>query len=135
MAKFKRVAEAFDEAAAKARRLRCGDQDSPPETAVDLSDLVKSFMEESEGNFFNGSDQSDGDCGDWELRDELSVLLGCGGEVKRNIREEVEKACRGVGNGVHSPGFKRRVVARLRDRGFDAGESLSPYLFSILLTA
>ncbi|KAE9461625.1 hypothetical protein C3L33_06466, partial [Rhododendron williamsianum] len=95
MAKFKRVAEAFDKAAAKARRLCGGDQYSPPETAEDLSDLVKSFMErgeegglgeEREGNI-NGS-ESDGDCSDWELRDELSALLGCGDDdqVKRNIR-------------------------------------------------
>ncbi|XP_058200328.1 uncharacterized protein LOC131315212 [Rhododendron vialii] len=130
MAKFKRVAEAFDEAAAKARRLCGGDQYSPPETAEDLSDLVKSFMErgeegglgeEREGNSIGS--ESDGDCSDWELRDELSALLGCGDDdqVKRNIREEVEKACGGVGNGLTSPGFKRRVVARLRDRGFDAG--------------
>lgn len=132
-ARFKRVAEAFDEVAQ--RLCGGGEEDSTQETAVDLSDLVKSFMESGESGEGvykevgdeerEGSDESEGDWGDWEVREELSGLLLGGGddgdEVKRNIREEVKKACGGAGNVCSSIGFKRRVVTRLRDRGFDAG--------------
>ncbi|KAH7838690.1 hypothetical protein Vadar_029974 [Vaccinium darrowii] len=133
-ARFKRVAEAFDESAW--RLCGGGEEDSPRETAADLSDLVKSFMERGEtgeGGYEEvgreereGSEESEGDWRDWEVREELSGLLLGGGdddddEVKRNIREEVEKACGGAGNVWSSIGFKRRVVTRLRDRRFDAG--------------
>lgn len=70
---------------------------SPPKTAVDLSDLVKSFMERGESGGGEGGYEevgeeregfeSEGDCRDTEVREVLrGLLLGCGDDD-----DEVEK--------------------------------------------
>ncbi|KAI8001741.1 hypothetical protein LOK49_LG09G00145 [Camellia lanceoleosa] len=129
-ARFKRVAEAFDEVARARLCESSGSEYSPPETAVDLSDLVKSFMERESGGGERENEEGDGEngferesyCCDSELKESLIGLLGCDddNELKRNIGVEIEEAYRVVGNGS-SPEFKRRLMKRLRERGFDAG--------------
>ncbi|KAL7213664.1 hypothetical protein ACSBR2_016234 [Camellia fascicularis] len=129
-ARFKRVAEAFDEVARARFCESSGSEYSPPETAVDLSDLVKSFMERESGGGETENEEGDGEdgferesyCCDSELKESLIGLLGCDddNELKRNIVVEIEEAYRVVGNGS-SPEFKRRLMKRLRERGFDAG--------------
>ncbi|MCI91828.1 DUF506 family protein, partial [Trifolium medium] len=42
-------------------------------------------------------------------------------EVKEKIRREAELAIQLVAGDKTSPGFKRLVMSRLRERGFDAG--------------
>ena len=93
--------------------------------------MVKSFLEREEEENCGvdeesepkRSDPSEGNCDDdSELRETLRGLLGCGDDaVKRNICYETEKACVVSGDGLEA-GLKRRLMARLRERGFDAGE-------------
>ncbi|GFZ10647.1 DUF506 family protein [Actinidia rufa] len=127
--RYKRVAEAFDDVA-RARLCDSRGSEHSPENSMDLSNLVKSFLERESGescevdeeNESKRSDQSDGNCDDdSELRETLRGLLGCGDDqVKRNICYETEKAC-GVNGDGSEAGFKRRLMARLREKGFDAG--------------
>lgn len=135
--RFKRVAEAFDMAARA--RVICGEssgserQSSPaPESFTDLSDLVNSFIDgdeiddgmNKEYKLDETSDENDG--GDyWE--DCMDLLRGylreksSDHDVKMKIQSEVESACRGLGLDRSSPEFKRLLMTRLRERGFDAG--------------
>ncbi|KAI7999481.1 hypothetical protein LOK49_LG09G00126 [Camellia lanceoleosa] len=109
-ARFKRVAEAFDEVARARLCESSGSEYSPPETAVDLSDLVKSFMERESGGGERENEEGDGEngferesyCCDSELKESLIGLLGCDDddELKRNIGVEIEEAYRVVGNGL-----------------------------------
>ncbi|XP_052203576.1 uncharacterized protein LOC127808906 [Diospyros lotus] len=133
--RFKRVAEAFDEVALARARLHesRGGENSPSETAIDLSDLVKSFMERESGVDGERDDvqeregnrsQFQSHCSDSELKQTLAGLLGLEGddEVKKHIHAEIEDAFRdAIGEGSSPEGFKRRLVSRLRERGFDAG--------------
>ncbi|KAL6992873.1 hypothetical protein U1Q18_010992 [Sarracenia purpurea var. burkii] len=137
-ARFKRVAEAFDEVA-RARLCESSGSEHSPENSMDLSDLVKSFIEkesEEDGDNDAGADDRENEskkrsdcesyCLDSETKETLFGLLVCqGDEVKRNIQAETEEAYRivGIGSGSSSsssPSFKRRLMIRLRDRGFDA---------------
>ncbi|KAK1403130.1 DUF506 domain-containing protein [Heracleum sosnowskyi] len=137
--RFKRVAEAFDMAARA--RVICGEssgserQSSPaPESFIDLSDLVNSFIDGEEidngmnykeyNKFDEISDENDGgdyweDCMDL-LREYLEEKSG-DHNVRMKIQSEVESACRGLGLDRSSPEFKRKLMTRLRERGFDAG--------------
>ncbi|XP_031128558.1 uncharacterized protein LOC116030449 [Ipomoea triloba] len=141
-ARFKRVADAFDEAAVTLRaRPPCGSSGSEhsaaaaaEESFTDLSGLVNSFMEKSlwEGIEVGGGgddvdrdevepEDDDGYDVD-ETKDDLERLLSYGDVdvTKRNVYEKVEKAIRDSGD-RSSPEFKRRLMARLRYNGFDAG--------------
>ena len=136
---FERMVAAFDEVA-KGRP--CESWES--ESYTDLSDLVNSFLEEEiagvgeemvgdEGEAVEGG--KDGDffgrresyCSDSETKEELQRLLGNGvsdsdDDAVEKIRAETELACRNLGNAASSEGFKRLLMNRLRERGFDAGE-------------
>ncbi|GFY90644.1 hypothetical protein Acr_07g0008410 [Actinidia rufa] len=106
--RYKRVAEAFDDVA-RARLCESSGSEHSPENSMDLSDLVKSFLEREEEENCEvdeesepkQSDQSEGHCDDdSELTETLRGLLGCGDDaVKRNIFYETEKACVVSGDG------------------------------------
>ncbi|KAI3456527.1 hypothetical protein Pfo_013190 [Paulownia fortunei] len=128
--KFKRVAAAFDE---MARVRSC--ESSGSEHSADLSDLVNSFFEREireqttseevdqdiDGNEIN--DESETNSPDSEFQDSLKKLFDRENDgVKRSIHAEVEKELEeAVGDKNSSPDFKRRLMVRLRSRGFDAG--------------
>uniref|UniRef100_A0A5B7C8C7 Uncharacterized protein n=1 Tax=Davidia involucrata TaxID=16924 RepID=A0A5B7C8C7_DAVIN len=115
--RFKRVAAAFDEVA-RARLCESSGSEHSPESSMDLSDLVKSFIErdsrengdtegvnrEKEGN----NSESESFCSNSDM---LRSLLGCedDGDVKQNLHFETEQACQFIGNGS-SPDFKRRLM-------------------------
>ncbi|KAL6538589.1 hypothetical protein OROGR_012577 [Orobanche gracilis] len=125
--KFRRVAAAFD----TSWRVSDGGDE---ENSADLSDLVNSFLERET------REQIDSDDGDerwnwnntfdddvmennFESRDLLNNLFnGENDAVRGRIHLEVENACREISGGKSSsPDFKRRLLDRLRSRGFDAG--------------
>ncbi|KAI3440188.1 uncharacterized protein J3R85_003803 [Psidium guajava] len=142
--KFNRVAAAFDEAARLCES--SGSEHSPSsESFTDLSELVTSFMEregraeaeeddddddekllkeECESNDF---DNCMSDSEDSSTRATLEKILARdynGDEVKAKVGAEVELACEFIGRDrvdMSSHDFKRRLMARLRERGFDAG--------------
>ncbi|KAL0443001.1 UNVERIFIED_CONTAM: hypothetical protein Slati_2022800 [Sesamum latifolium] len=133
--KFKRTAAAFDEAA----RVRSWES-SGSEHSADLSHLVNSFLESEimreektsdqavdDQDVDRGSeiddDQSENNSPDFELQDLLKKLFDREDDrVKRSIHAEVEKAMGELtGDEKLSTDFKRRLMARLRSRGFDAG--------------
>ncbi|XP_052181530.1 uncharacterized protein LOC127794467 [Diospyros lotus] len=129
--KFKSFAEAFGEIA-RARVCESSGSEHSPESTMDLSDLVKSFMEreyreedkqdddEDRGKGPDGS-ESESFCLDSDLRDTLCKLLNCeDDEARRNLLSETEEAYGIIGNDSSS-GFKRRLMTRLREKGFDAG--------------
>ncbi|KAL7103074.1 hypothetical protein ACP275_08G158300 [Erythranthe tilingii] len=129
-ARFNRFAAAFDGAA----KARSWESSGSEHSAADLSDLVNSFLEresreerESGDQFVDDDEDKDENEVDFESRDLLKDLLDCGNDaVRESIRAAVEKAYREVGgaaasNSSSSPDFKRRLMARLRSRGFDAG--------------
>ena len=121
------MAEAFDEAARARRLCQSSGSEHSLEVAssVDLSDLVKSFVERESGRGGNGEEdgeEREGKGSELELEEELRGLLGCeDDEIKLNILGEAEEAYRAMGNDS-SLGLKRRLMIRLRERGFDAGE-------------
>ncbi|XP_075524293.1 uncharacterized protein LOC142556697 [Primulina tabacum] len=136
--KFRRIAAAFDEVVRAGRSC----ESSGSEHSADLSDMVNSYLEreimeygESEevkdqeeegGEEMVDDDESETNSPDSELEDSLKNLLfdheNDDGDVKRRILAEVEAAIGELGgNGSSSPDFKRRVMVRLRSRGFDAG--------------
>ncbi|XP_039166984.1 uncharacterized protein LOC104442943 [Eucalyptus grandis] len=140
--KFKRVAMAFDEAARLCES--SGSEHSvSSESFPDLSDLVTSFMEkegrveaeednddeklskeECEGNDFDDCWSDSDESSTRETLEDIFVRDYNGDEVKVKIGAEVELACEFIGRGrvnMSSHDFKRRLMARLRDRGFDAG--------------
>lgn len=161
--RFQRVvAAAFDADVALARVKRCSESsgsDHSPESSPDLSDLVKSFMENNERaaageegeseevgvavpvrddeddhiHVKGGDEEEQGEkceeCSDSEKREMLQGLFAGnneGGEDenerddKETIRGEVELLLACGNNSM--PGFKRRLMSRLREKGFDAGE-------------
>ncbi|KAK2997514.1 hypothetical protein RJ639_025603, partial [Escallonia herrerae] len=126
--RFKRVAQAFDQVAARVRICESsGSEHSPAESMADLSDLVKSFLERDVQGGGDGEKRENerDDCescsGDSEARDMLRNILSGhdNDDYWGRIHAEAEKACRVMGN-RSSPDFKRRLMARLRERGFDA---------------
>lgn len=153
--RFERVAAAFDADFARVRLCDSSGSDHSPErlSNTDLSDLVKSFMERSEvvgdedvarGVHVGGDENGEVVCDDVE-RDEW---FGCDEEkeklkrlfegikedddddennVREKIRSEVEGAFGFVGDKL-SPEFKRRLMARLRHNGFDAGMTTSFFI-------
>ncbi|XP_061340788.1 uncharacterized protein LOC133287239 [Gastrolobium bilobum] len=137
--RFQRVAEAFDADVARVKLCESSGSEHSPESLTDLSDLVKSFMEknerEGEGEdvgvvLQRDEDQEKGDEEEVEKSVTREMLQGlfAGNEVddederdaKEKIRREVELACGLVGE-YSLPGFKRRLMSRLREIGFDAG--------------
>ncbi|KAK3036948.1 hypothetical protein RJ639_030913 [Escallonia herrerae] len=130
--RFKRVAQAFNQVAARVRVCESiGSEHSPAESLTDLSDLVNSFLERDvrggEGDKReNERDDCESDCSeDSDTRDLLrNILSGLDNDdYRERIHGEAEKACRVIGNRSSSD-FKRRLMARLREKGFDAGKSL-----------
>lgn len=136
--RFKRVAAIFDEEARTRLYESSGSEHSAAETLTDLSYLVNSFLENEEGlvdhrgivdqeesDAADKGESSERNCSDSEMKESLKRLFDCqvDDEVKRSIHVGVEKALSQIGNiGSSSSGdFKRRLMARLRDRGFDAG--------------
>lgn len=138
--KFKRVAAAFDEAAARCES--SGSEYWPEEEAGggsgDLSDLVNSFIHGDDHDHDNhyhddGKEEEEGrDDEGWvdESRERLIRLLagdgddGGGSEAVESLRGVVETGCRVVGGTSGSglkDGFKRRLMGYLRDQGYDAG--------------
>ncbi|KAA8515581.1 hypothetical protein F0562_018808 [Nyssa sinensis] len=129
--RFKRVAAVFDEVA-RARLCESSGSEHSPENSMNLSHLVKSFMEREnredgdidEVNQEEELNQSESESfGSYsEMKDMLRSSFGCSDDhdVKRNVHSETKQACRLIGNSS-SPGFKRRLMTRLRERGFDAG--------------
>lgn len=132
-ARFKRTAAAFDEAA----KVRSWESSGSEHSSDDLSDLVNSFLEreteevidhqDKHGNEIDFDDDNELDITnspDFETRDLLNNLSHSGNDaVRASIHAEVEKA-RSEGSSS-PPDFKRRLTTLLRNRGFDAGESLS----------
>lgn len=131
--KFKRVAAAFDEMS----RVRSFES-SGSEHSADLSDLVNSFFEreireQSSGdgddqdrniNEIELEDESETNSQDLEIEDSLRTLFDRNDDnVKTSISDAVENALEVVGD-PNSPEFKRRLMARLRSTGLDAGEFL-----------
>lgn len=138
--KFKRVAAAFDEMS----RVRSFES-SGSEHSADLSDLVNSFFEreireqrsgedddhdqDRTGNEIELEDESEtSNSRDLELEDSLRKLFDRDDDgVKTSISDAVENALEVVGD-PSSPEFKRRLMARLRSTGLDAGEFLYEYI-------
>ena len=138
--RFERVAAAFNDASSRVRLCESsGSEHSPAaESLTDLSDLVKSFIErDGKVVFYMDDDQVDqqqmeknqhehSDWSDSETKDMLQNLFGSNDDddsdrdVKQKIRAEVEFASGLIGD-MSSTGFKRQLMARLRDSGFDAG--------------
>ncbi|GAU14681.1 hypothetical protein TSUD_203300 [Trifolium subterraneum] len=133
--RFERLAAAFEsnEVAREVARVRlCESSGSEhsPENSADLSDLVKSFMEKNSIRTILGEDvvvHDKEDCdferNDYSDKKEIlqEIFYASDDEVKENIRREAELAIQLVAGDKTSPGFKRLVMSRLRERGFDAG--------------
>ncbi|XP_041028392.1 uncharacterized protein LOC121268270 [Juglans microcarpa x Juglans regia] len=132
--RFERVAAAFHDVS---RLCESSGSEHSPESLTDLSDLVKSFIER-DGGGFDGvgkeveleTDQNHSDSSEYrsdsEAKEMLQNLFGCDGDgnhhdAKHKIRAEAESASFGLIGDRSSPSFKRELMARLRDRGFDAG--------------
>ncbi|KAI3795761.1 hypothetical protein L1987_38419 [Smallanthus sonchifolius] len=136
MGRFWRMAEAF-EVAGKVRDCESSGSEHSPETMMDLSDLVNSFIENGNGVGYRDFDVNvDDECGldgsddDMEEMKELLkrlVRVEDGDDVRRKLILNVEEASRDVVKDNSPPlqsqslGFKRQVMARLRDQGLDAG--------------
>lgn len=138
--KFKRVAEVFFGGGGESS---LSEWQLPAESLTDLSDLVNSFLESDEiqeidsfeAERIDGTD-SENFCGNSEIKDLLRGFLENeeNGDVKEKIRVEVELACGTViGYKSSSPEFKRRLMTSLRERGFDAGKSLSPCVYIVII--
>ncbi|MFS8025911.1 hypothetical protein Hanom_Chr16g01480721 [Helianthus anomalus] len=132
MERFWRMAEAF-EVATKVRDCDSSGSEHSPETMMDLSDMVNSFIENGNGVVniafdMQVDDESSSDGRDdnmEEMKESLRRLFENGDDVRRNLISKVEKANNDVvednRSSSQSLGFKRRLMACLRDRGLDAG--------------
>ncbi|XP_007036591.2 PREDICTED: uncharacterized protein LOC18604176 [Theobroma cacao] len=137
--RFNRIAAAFNEAAMAppVRLCESSGSDHSPEDLTDLSDLVNSFIESNcgvendEGKIEQEKEnENDGTEANWsysETKDMLRRLMVnniCDGneddEVKQKILLQTKLACGSIGD-MSSVGFKRQLMSRLRDKGFDAG--------------
>ncbi|MCL7049200.1 hypothetical protein MKW94_000123 [Papaver nudicaule] len=138
LGRFMRIAEGFNEGA-KATRV-CAESSGSEHSAVeetsspnDLSDLVESFLERGDDNAEVDFEEHEKDkkgskdefMDDSETRDMLKDLLSGrfedDSEVRRKIRDATELAYKDIGLNSSEDGFKRRLMTRLRQRGFDAG--------------
>ncbi|EOY21093.1 Uncharacterized protein TCM_012428 isoform 2 [Theobroma cacao] len=136
--RFNRIAAAFNEAAMAqpVRLCESSGSDHSPEDLTDLSDLVNSFIESNcgvendEGKIEqekeNENDGTEAIWSDSETKDMLRRLMVnniCDGneddEVKQKILLQTKLACGSIGD-MSSVGFKRQLMSRLRDKGFDA---------------
>jgi hypothetical protein len=128
--RFERVAAAFNEASRVIRLYESGGSEhfSPDNSSADL---VNSFIETEYRNQFGGigGDQNNkghrdrledsSDCSYSENKERLENLL--------NIIDDVrEKICKEIGFIGERSSFTHRLMSRLRDRGFDAGECIFP---------
>ncbi|XP_058726655.1 uncharacterized protein LOC131598023 [Vicia villosa] len=133
--------DAFDADMALSGVKRCSESsgsEHSPESLPELSDLVLSFMEDSErsgggGGGGGGKEKivrdETGDEEDLEKIEMLKNFLDGNEDVeederddKERIRREVEVAIGGlVGSDTSFPGFKRWLMSQLREKGFDAG--------------
>ncbi|KAK9050601.1 hypothetical protein SSX86_030429 [Deinandra increscens subsp. villosa] len=132
--RFKRISAALDDDA-RARLCQSSGSEHSANSLTDLSDLVDSFFDGSDDGYdrgendarshpeettaeyqkaesYYGSDNSD-------AKEMLIDLIG-GDEDDRAIRAEIESVCQNFENSS-SEGFKRRLMAVLQQRGFDAG--------------
>ncbi|CAL5199573.1 unnamed protein product [Lathyrus oleraceus] len=126
--RFERLAAAFESDEVKRVRL-C--ESSGSEHSTDLSDLVKSFMEKNsvkEDSVVHENDDGEFEWYDYsEKKKILQEIFGDDDDdnVKEKIRREVEVAIQLVAEDKaedkSSRGFKRLVMSRLRESGFDAG--------------
>ncbi|KAI3718657.1 hypothetical protein L6452_19536 [Arctium lappa] len=135
MGRFWRVADTFDQVVAKVPDCDSSGSEHSPETMMDLSDLVNSFIQN--GNGFVDSDfdsrPADENCTFdgidedlEEMKESLKRLFRFenGDDVRKNLVLDVEKAWHAMTEDSSSPpssGFKRQLMARLRDQGLDAG--------------
>ncbi|XP_076881529.1 uncharacterized protein LOC143529672 [Bidens hawaiensis] len=132
MGRFWRMAEAFEVAAKVKDCDSSSGSEHSPETMMDLSDLVNSFIENGNGfaikdfdmqiNEESGSDGIDDDMK--EMKESLKKLLRVENDdddVRSNLILNVEKAIKDSST-PQTLGFnKRQVMARLRDLDLDAG--------------
>jgi hypothetical protein len=136
--RFERLAAAFESnEVARVRLCESSGSEHSPENSADLSDLVKSFMEknsvravlEEEDGVVHDKEDCDFEWNDYSEKKEIlqEIFYAADEEVKEKIRREAEFAIQLVAGDKTSPGFKRLVMSRLRERGFDAGNYL--YLF------
>lgn len=134
--RIEKVTAAFESDEAARGRLceSSGSEHWPESFTDDLSDLVKSFMEKNsvravqgkEDAFdFDNNDDRDFEWYDYEeKKDILKEIFGGDYDfVKEKIRREVELAIQIVGGDKSSSGFKRIIMSRLRESGFDAGKN------------
>lgn len=135
---FMRTAEAFEMIA---RSKGCPGSSSGSEYDVvddddKLFDHVNAFIEREDGDDFLEEKGCGNVCegkregGDNEFVQYERALLSIDNDdfVKRNLRNEVEKSY-GFSGGGGGGEFKRRMMAKLREKGFDAGESLIAFNF------
>ncbi|KAL7130389.1 hypothetical protein ABFS83_13G130500 [Erythranthe nasuta] len=138
--RFNRMAAAFDEMA----RVRSYESSGSEHSSADLSDLVNSFFEreireqitttdddvidrgENGNQVVDGEESDQNNSQDFELEDSLKKLFNRDQNddvVRSRIHAQVEKALAEVaaGDNYSSPDFKRRLMARLRSGGLDAG--------------
>ncbi|KAI3745433.1 hypothetical protein L1987_58545 [Smallanthus sonchifolius] len=135
MGRFWRMAEEF-EVAGKVRDCDSSGSEHSPETMMDLSDLVNSFIENGNGVVNRDFDMEvddecilDGSDDDMkEMKESLKRLVRIedGDDVGRKLILNVQEARRDVIRDNSPPssqslGFKRQVMVRLRDQGLDAG--------------
>lgn len=133
--RFERVAAAFHD---MSRVWLCESSGSEysPDSLANLSDLVNSFIERDGGGVGAykkvelETDQNHSDSSEYwsgsDAKEMLQNLFGCDGDgdqhdAKHKICAETESASFGLIGDGSSPGYKRQLMARLRDRGFDAG--------------
>ncbi|XVE51027.1 hypothetical protein DITRI_Ditri02bG0005200 [Diplodiscus trichospermus] len=135
-ARLNRIAVAFNEAA-KAPMPQSSGSEHSPEDSTDLSDLVNSFLERDceiqtdEGKICQEEevlrDDSDGFYSESDAKHMLRSLFSSvhdgnqEEDMKQNIRQETELACRLIIGDRLPEGFKRQLMSHLRDKGFDAG--------------
>ncbi|XP_020089924.1 uncharacterized protein LOC109711339 [Ananas comosus] len=133
-ARYKRATAALDERARARLWGRSGSESSASSSEADsaeLADLVDSFYDAAAERGGSGDDEiiepewdSETNCGGRVGRDWTRALEAALGEseddsVADRIRVEVERAIKLAGSS--SDGFRRRVVTRLRNKGFNAG--------------
>lgn len=131
--RFKSVAEIFDDMAHR-RMCESRVRKQSPENTMNLSDLVDSFIEndsngecnKSESEFVRDTELDDCERLNYEsdLKETLIDLFGSdreNDELERIVVSEIEEAYRFAGISATCLGFKRYLMTRLRERGFNAG--------------
>ncbi|KAJ8751626.1 hypothetical protein K2173_025781 [Erythroxylum novogranatense] len=138
MARFKRVAAAFDEAARVRLCESSGSDYFSPGNSAHLSDLVNSFIErdyvnsdvvvnsdqrsrlENDNGKIDDSEMCWSDSDTKVMLENLFLSNYQDLDIREKIASEAKLACEEIGD-RSSQGFKRALMSRLRDRGFDAG--------------